>query len=321
MAYSGTDGSYKDGHGTAAFRIQNDQGDKITGCNITPGLQEHQSAYRSELGGILGILVLLDLLQQHYALTIHQFIITCNCNSAGLESLTFHRPPTANNDNYDLLTEAYWLKTQPTLDVVFRWVEGHQAERHDNQQLDKHGLLNDTMDKLANQYREEAKDRNSSPQQIVSDHEWSVWINNRKIMGDTLNTVRKHIQETEMSEWLAADSKHGRDPRLSIHPQQLINTTAIADAWKDIMHGQRKWLTEMSQRFAPVGKNMHRWGFWTNSRCPCCHQDNEDEEHLLKCTHQKCRDIRLEASRELCRTEPLLLDTIIQKVQQHVGLS
>jgi hypothetical protein len=91
MAYSGTDGSYKDGHGTAAFRIQNDQGDKITGCNITaPGLQEHQSAYQSKLGGVLGILALLDLLQQHYALTIHQFIITCDCNSAGLKSLTYH---------------------------------------------------------------------------------------------------------------------------------------------------------------------------------------------------------------------------------------
>jgi hypothetical protein len=37
-AYSRTDGSYKDGHRTAAFRIQNDHGDKITGCNITPGL-------------------------------------------------------------------------------------------------------------------------------------------------------------------------------------------------------------------------------------------------------------------------------------------
>jgi hypothetical protein len=103
--------------------------------------------------------------------------------------LTYHQPPTANNDNYDLLTEAYWLKTQPTLDVVFRWVEGHQGERYENQQMDKHSLLNDAMDKLANQYREETEDRNSPPQQIVSDHEWSVWINNRKITGDTLNTV------------------------------------------------------------------------------------------------------------------------------------
>jgi hypothetical protein len=71
-AYSGTDGSYKDGHGTAAFRIQNDLADQITGCNITPGLQEHQLAYRSELGGIVGILVLLDLLHQHYDLRIPQ---------------------------------------------------------------------------------------------------------------------------------------------------------------------------------------------------------------------------------------------------------
>jgi hypothetical protein len=30
-AYSGTDGSYKDGHGTAAFRIQNDHEDKTCG--------------------------------------------------------------------------------------------------------------------------------------------------------------------------------------------------------------------------------------------------------------------------------------------------
>jgi hypothetical protein len=183
------------------------------------------------------------------------------------------------------------------------------------------------MDKLAKQYWKETKDRNSPPQRIVSDHEWSVWINNRKITGDTLNTVRKHIQETEVSEWLAADRKQGREPCLSLHRQQLITTTAIADAWKDIMHGQQKWLTKMSQRFAPVGKNMHRWGFWTNSRCPCCHRENEDEEHLFKCTHQKCRDIRLEATKMLrqrllrCKTEPLLLDTIIQKVQQQVGLS
>jgi hypothetical protein len=129
-AYSGTDGSYKDGHGTAAFRLQNDHGDQITGCNITPGLQEHQSAYHSDLGGIVGILVLLDLLQQHYDLRIQQFVITCDCcNGAGLKSLTYHRPPTANNDNYDLLTKAYKIKTKATIDTVYQWVEGHQAHQ------------------------------------------------------------------------------------------------------------------------------------------------------------------------------------------------
>jgi hypothetical protein len=71
-------------------------------------------------------------------------------------------------------------------------------------------------------------------------------------------------------------------------------------------------LTKMSQRFAPVKKNMHRWGFWTNSRCPACHQDNEDEDHLVKCPDQQCKDVRKEAISVLrqrlqkCKTEPLL---------------
>jgi hypothetical protein len=68
---------------------------------------------------MLGIwLVLLDILQQHCALNIHRFTITCDCNGAGLKSLTSHRPPTANNDNYNLRT----------IDAVYQWVEGHQAE-------------------------------------------------------------------------------------------------------------------------------------------------------------------------------------------------
>jgi hypothetical protein len=114
-------------------------------------------------------------------------------------------------------------------------------------------LLNDEMDKLARQYWEETKDMNSPSQQIVSNQEWSAWINKRKITGDTLKTVQQHIQETEISAWLAADRKNGQEPRLSLHHQQLVNTTSIADAWKDIIHGQRKWLTKTSQRFAPVG--------------------------------------------------------------------
>jgi hypothetical protein len=103
---------------------------------------------------------------------------------------------------------------------------------------------------------------------------------------------------------------------------QLINSTAIANSWKDIMHGQRKWLTKMSQQFAAAGKNMHRWcGLCTNIRCPWCHQDDEDEEHLFKCSHQSWKNIQLEATQtlrqklQMCKREPLLRDTIIQKVK------
>jgi hypothetical protein len=62
---------------------------------------------------------------------------------------------------------------------VYQWVEGYQANRYGNQQLHKYGLLNDEMDKLANQYGEETKHMNLPLQQIISDQEWSIWIANQ----------------------------------------------------------------------------------------------------------------------------------------------
>jgi hypothetical protein len=52
--------------------------------------------------------------------------------------------------------------------VVYQGIERHQVERHDNQQLDKYGLLNNAIDKLAKQYWDKTKDMISPPQQIIS---------------------------------------------------------------------------------------------------------------------------------------------------------
>ena len=103
---------------------------------------------------------------------------------------------------------------------------------------------------------------NLTPKQNISDQEWSIWIVDQKITGDTLNTVRRHIQETEVSKWLAAPRKNGREPRLSLTRQQLINTKAITNSWKDILHGQRKWLTKMSQ---------HQTQDWQQQTMHHCH--------------------------------------------------
>jgi hypothetical protein len=58
---------------------------------------------------------------------------------------------------------------------------------------------------------------NLPQQQIISDQEWSIWIADQKITGDTLNTVRRHIQETEMSKWLAAPRKNGENQDSALH--------------------------------------------------------------------------------------------------------
>ena len=52
-----SDGSYKDGHGTSAFVLHGDCPTKtINGRNVIPGKAAIQCAYRSELGGVTGII-------------------------------------------------------------------------------------------------------------------------------------------------------------------------------------------------------------------------------------------------------------------------
>jgi hypothetical protein len=65
-----TDGSYKLHHGTASFVIKGlDPRKTIQGSNVTPGQPSEQCAYRSKLGGILGILTVLESICAQYNIT------------------------------------------------------------------------------------------------------------------------------------------------------------------------------------------------------------------------------------------------------------
>ena len=56
-----SDGSYKQKHGTSAFVLHGDSHFKaIRGRNVIPGRPEEQCAYRSELGGVVGIVTVLE---------------------------------------------------------------------------------------------------------------------------------------------------------------------------------------------------------------------------------------------------------------------
>ena len=70
-AYGVSDGSYKDDRGTSGFLIEGDSGEtnRITGGNEIPGDPAEQSSYRAELGGIEGIIALVDCVVQVHSIT------------------------------------------------------------------------------------------------------------------------------------------------------------------------------------------------------------------------------------------------------------
>jgi hypothetical protein len=94
-----TDGSFLEGSpiGTSGFvlcptidHIQTDTG-VLIGANQVPGALEDQSAYRSELAGIEGILVTLDLLCTTYSITSGKVEIGHDGESALKEAEQEHK--------------------------------------------------------------------------------------------------------------------------------------------------------------------------------------------------------------------------------------
>jgi hypothetical protein len=68
VAYAVSDGSFKQGRGTSAFLLEGSGGavGRILGANEIPGAEVDQSAYRSELGGISGVIATVACLCRLY---------------------------------------------------------------------------------------------------------------------------------------------------------------------------------------------------------------------------------------------------------------
>jgi hypothetical protein len=80
-----SDGSYKEKMGTSSWRIlsKHDETKIIPGAKFVPGRSQHQSSYRSELAGIVSIIVFISLAVEFYE--VDQVIMQMVCN--GIEAL------------------------------------------------------------------------------------------------------------------------------------------------------------------------------------------------------------------------------------------
>jgi hypothetical protein len=97
-----SDGSFKEEHGTAAWIVVVSDKCCIEGKVITPGLPSVQSAYRSELAGIFGILATITLLKKRFHVRAN-ITIGCDGLSAIHQASYLHDCVDPNALHYDLI--------------------------------------------------------------------------------------------------------------------------------------------------------------------------------------------------------------------------
>ena len=102
-----TDGSFKEGRGAAGFCILKPSIWKAA-CQV-PGTENIQCSYRSELCGILGILMAVKAITDATDTKHGQITIGCNNLLAGQHAIEWNRFPSPSNGHFDILQRIHLI--------------------------------------------------------------------------------------------------------------------------------------------------------------------------------------------------------------------
>ena len=263
-----SDGSFKGSRGAAGFTITCPRtAAAYTGKHTVQGPSTANSAYRSELSGLLGILTLVDLLCVHDDIQSGGVTIACDGLSA-LQQAFYEGPAVVTRPDFDLLHTLRHHLHSSQLKWTSRHVSGHQEDFKEWAELTWWEKQNVRMDHAA-------KDKMlrpwEAPSQHVSSHEgWSCWKGSLKKTFYDHDGIYTMLGEQRVRDyWL-------RRGRLSSEAMDLVDWEVLAKACDAESPGRRRWVTKHVTGVCGVGKFLQRWKSQEHSRCPRCDAANED---------------------------------------------
>jgi len=308
-----SDGSYKDHQGAAAWTIEGaDDGVQLHGAGLTPGLPEDQSAYRSELFGLWGILDELYVFTREHHIRDGLVVIACDGLSA-LKKAQRQDPTDPSEAHYDLISAIRHLRKSIPLKLTFEHVKGHQDQGIPTV-LSRLASLNVQMDMAA-------KAKLLATRPTEGDHRipfegWICVLEGQRLVKNIKESLRNHLNgKIILNHWAMKE-------RFSATTMQAINWECSDKAMKALPQAQRQWVAKAASKFLPDGKNMLRWGLRSKAQCPCCSYPIEDKDHIFKCPAESAQTRWNQSLKELdqwmqsTRTHPQLRQDIINGLQQ-----
>jgi hypothetical protein len=245
-----SDGSFKDGFGTAAWTIGTEETtDLISGRAICPGGPGDQSAYRSELTGLFYILSVVHHLCIFY--NINEGHIEVGCDGYSALQTAMETTPSLNTDipDYDLVGAIYTLRRASTIVWSFRHVKGHQDDHSTD--LDVWAQRNVQMDLNAKVHLSKAR---SSPRHYdIPGEPWQLWVNGQKVKAAIFSTIYSHVHNGDGELYWA---EKGQQELATI---SNIEWPLIGTAMRSIPRPRRVFISKHVSGMCGVGKFMKWW--------------------------------------------------------------
>jgi hypothetical protein len=272
-----TDGSYKDGLGTAAFtfRVSPTDSRALTFAHMTPGMTQDLTPFRAEAGGLYGIAMFLSRLHQIHDLSGGTITVACDCKGA-LDKAMATSSPRPKDPDFDIYMELYHLKYNTPVTWNAKWVRGHQDESVPVTELDPWALLNIDMDRKAKDHWQRLDLNRPAPFSLPTNNGiWSVWIHGQRI-------TRWDSKTSDDLYFNAEARKHWATKYVSFHEMDF---DAIRMAYRSLTLYYQLRVPKWIGRRLPVGSHTAHWKESNSPHCPRCNHPNETHLHIVRCQH------------------------------------
>ena len=304
-----SDGSYKDGVGSAAWIITSKQNQKIfiKGQCPTMGEPKSQDSHRSELFGILGGIFLLH----KYVLLWNQPIgtITVGCDNTSAIAYAFdkYRYPVAMSSypDFDVIQSIRSLCLQ-CINFVTLHIPGHQDDYIGP--YDFESTLNIPMDSDAKRMRKTKTpltDFVSFPNQM-----YQLSFNNKYICKQLQSSIREGISSNTMQKYWNKKSQ----VESNVFP--LISWQEVGKAMKQNKPEKRHWLVKHATGNCGVNAILVHRKKKESPNCLRC-REYEDSIHVWKCQHHTTSELWDNKLEELriwlvsANTSPYIIESLI----------
>ena len=323
-----SDGSWKHPHGSAAVLFGDTRHPTIIcaqGAHLTPPPHPHPlsgSSYRSEIGGIVGGLLFIKLMNDLYQFP--QGGATFACDSLGaLRQVFGAHELLPQQADYDLLSTARDLIAAiPHISLHHRHVRGHQDDAVAFHRLDHWSQWNVRADSIAKQHLcLRASLPTHQPYSRVHTDRWQLWSSPNRAWSTVRPVLFHHHCNLAAirSLWLKTRSiprSHSPD----------LDWPGLATAMHDSPLRTRRWISKFNTEQCGVATTLVRWQETESAACPRCSHPDETTSHVLRCHGHQSDSVwnrslgRLAHTLYRHQTDPELTSTLLHGLQSwHSG--
>ena len=318
--YVGTDGSVRNQAGSYGYvGKSHDHVSLFRGRGPAPGA--NPTSFRAEAYGALAMYRFLIRLSEY---TDTQIKSTCTHyidNKSVAKRLQkeqkrqYHNPTKTLTPDWDVIsTAAQSISAIPTK-IVIKWIKSHQDTKQLRHKLSRPAQINCEADDQAERYQQEAGHPRPQPP-ILPTNTAQLLLNDKCI--NSHYTARIHEEATIPPLFKYYQERF----RWSTTTRENIDW----DTYKQIIRPFRSKQTTLVKhlhKIAPTGEIAHRNDPYQKSKCPCCPQDPETNDHILQCRATSRQNWRSKAIRStqnylqcIISSDPTLCDILRDGLQR-----